>query len=141
MTSKTKQVEHVCQDGQTYIFKDTTVTLVFDGKSYKYPAKKWTNKATKETGIEDIELTNTVGSDLFKFCEKKLNTYLEEYAHPHTVQLYENDFDDCGPALCKKGAIRGVIEMIEEVMTDEKLTFLNLDKNWDTYDLDVAFQP
>jgi hypothetical protein len=110
--------------------KKDKITLIFNGKEHHYPIEYIDNQ------VEDVELKySMVDNPLWDYLESEFYDWLE-----HQSRDYEEMYFGEEAIYDVKGAIRGAIEVIDEVIYEEapKKTTFNLDKG--DVDFTTAFQ-
>jgi hypothetical protein len=110
--------------------KKDKITLIFNGKEHHYPIEYVDNQ------VEDVELKySMVDNPLWDYLESEFYDWLE-----HQSRDYEEMYFGEEAIYDVKGAIRGAIEVIDEVIYEEapKKTTFNLDKG--DVDFTTAFQ-
>jgi hypothetical protein len=118
---------HFAEGGE---IKKDKITLIFNGKEHHYPIEYIDNR------VEDVELKySMVDNPLWDYLESEFYDWLE-----HQSRDYEEMYFGEEAIYDVKGAIRGAIEVIDEVIYEEapKKTTFNLDKG--DVDFTTAFQ-
>jgi hypothetical protein len=118
---------HFAEGGEV---KKDKITLIFNGKEHHYPIEYIDNQ------VEDVELKYSMyDNPLWDYLESEFYDWLE-----HQSRDYEEMYFGEEAIYDVKGAIRGAIEVIDEVIYEEapKKTTFNLDKG--DVDFTTAFQ-
>lgn len=105
------------------------LTLIMNGEKYTYLLE------TIDGEIEDMHLTYGINTPLFEYFENLFYEWFE-YQSNDRKNMYESD----EAIYCKKGAIRGSIEILEEYIRENNLRYLNLDKENFKIDIECAWQ-
>lgn len=114
---------------------NSKITIVFDKKKHQYQI------ILIDGYIEDILLDKKPDTDLFKFFENDFYNWLEDQ-QDETKEMYDVPDEVYGqPYLVKRGAIEDAIDGLYQFIVDNKLRYLDLDKDLSKLDTAVFYEP